>query len=228
MAGVLVVMAVLFHIFTGNFLTPENLYNIAQQTAVVGIVAAAVALIIVARQIDLSVGSVMGVVGVLIAFLMYSKNWNWVPASFAGLALAAGDRWLYQGWLTVVPRRAFVRRHAGRPDVVPRRGLSGGRRQDAAGERPGVPGAGRRARRLARAGVELGARRRPRRTDRCGQPHRAAAQCTGARFDPMRPLWFDATLAVFFIVVLLGFVADDERLRAGRQGAPARAFRCRC
>lgn len=99
MAGVLVLMAIVFHVFTGQFLTPENLYNIAQQTAVVGIVAAAVALIIVARQIDLSVGSVVGCVGVLIAFLQYSKGWHWVPASLAGLALALAIG-LYQGWLT--------------------------------------------------------------------------------------------------------------------------------
>jgi D-xylose transport system permease protein len=99
MVGVLAVMALVFHIATGNFLTPENLYNIAQQTAVVGIVAAAVALIIVARQIDLSVGSVMGVVGVLIAFLMYTHNWHWVPSCLAGLAVALVIA-LYQGWLT--------------------------------------------------------------------------------------------------------------------------------
>jgi D-xylose transport system permease protein len=98
MAGVLVVMALVFHALTGNFLTPENLYNIAQQTAVVGIVAAAIALIIVARQIDLSVGSVLGVVGVLIAFLMYSKGWHWVPACLAGLAVSLLIA-LYQGWL---------------------------------------------------------------------------------------------------------------------------------
>lgn len=42
MAGVLVVMALAFHAVTGIFLTPENLYNIAQQSAVVGIVAAAI------------------------------------------------------------------------------------------------------------------------------------------------------------------------------------------
>jgi len=98
MAGVLTVMALVFHALTSNFLTPENLYNIAQQTAVVGIVATAMALIIVARQIDLSVGSVMGVVGVLVAFLMYTKEWHWIPASFAGLALASAIG-LYQGWL---------------------------------------------------------------------------------------------------------------------------------
>src|SRR3982751_6630763 len=98
MAGVLLVMAVGFHAVTGNFLTPENLYNIAQQTAVVGIIATAITLIIVARQIDLSVGSVLGCVGVLIAFLMYSKGWHWVPAALAGLALSLAIG-LYQGWL---------------------------------------------------------------------------------------------------------------------------------
>ena len=62
MACVLAVMAATFHVLTGNFLTPENLYNIAQQTAVVGIVATAISLVIVARHIDLSVGSVIGCV----------------------------------------------------------------------------------------------------------------------------------------------------------------------
>jgi len=98
MAGVLAVMALAFHIVTGNFLTPENLYNIAQQSAVVGIVAAAMGLIIVARHIDLSVGSVLATTGVLIATLMYGANWHWIPASLAGLALSLGIG-LYQGWL---------------------------------------------------------------------------------------------------------------------------------
>ena len=96
MAIVLTAMALVFHAVTGNFLTPENLYNIAQQTAVVGIVAAAIALIIVARQIDLSVGSVMGCVGVLIAYLQYTAGWHWATASLAGLALALAIG-MYQG-----------------------------------------------------------------------------------------------------------------------------------
>lgn len=99
MAGVLVAMALSFHAITGIFLTPENLYNVAQQSAVVGIVAAAVGLVIVSRQIDLSVGSVMATVGVAMAFLMYSKGWHWVPASLIGLVLSLAI-YLYQGWLT--------------------------------------------------------------------------------------------------------------------------------
>ena len=69
MSAVLIVIALVFNILSeGIFLSPENLYNIAPQTAVVGILATVMVLIIVARHIDLSVGSVMGFAGVLIAF----------------------------------------------------------------------------------------------------------------------------------------------------------------
>ena len=216
MAGVLVVMAVVFHVFTGNFLTPENLYNIAQQTAVVGIVAAAVALIIVARQIDLSVGSVMGVVGVLIAFLMYSKNWHWVPASFAGLALALAIG-LYQGWLTSylgVP--SFVVTLGG---LMSFRGaaflVADGKTQPVSDPvflalGGGLDGSLGPALSWA-LGVAMAAliawsviaRRRN-------------AQAHGF---PMRPLWFDAALALFFIVVLLGFVATMNAYVLADKGA---------
>ncbi len=102
MASVLAAIVVVFNILSGGiFLSPENLYNIAQQTAVVGVVATVVVLIIVARHIDLSVGSVMGFVGVLMATLMYTAGWHWVEASLAGLAVAIAVS-LYQGMLTAM------------------------------------------------------------------------------------------------------------------------------
>jgi D-xylose transport system permease protein len=100
MAGVLVVITIIFNVLSGGiFLSAENLYNIAQQTAVVGILATVMVLIIVARHIDLSVGSVMGFVGVLIAFLMYTSNWSWPAACLAGLAASIVVA-MYQGALT--------------------------------------------------------------------------------------------------------------------------------
>lgn len=102
MGAVLLATAVVFNLLSGGlFLAPENLYNIAQQTAVVGIVSTVVVLVIVARHIDLSVGSVMGFVGVLIATLMYTAGWHWVEAALAGLAVAVGVS-LYQGALTAM------------------------------------------------------------------------------------------------------------------------------
>ena len=100
MSAVLIVIALVFNILSeGIFLSPENLYNIAQQTAGVGILATVMVLIIVARHIDLSVGSVMGFVGVLIAFLIYTANWSWQAACLMGLAAAIAVS-MYQGALT--------------------------------------------------------------------------------------------------------------------------------
>lgn len=102
MCVLLAVMAVVFSVMSGGvFLSPENLYNVAQQTAVVGIVSTVMVLIIVARHIDLSVGSVMGFVGVLIAYLQYTSGWSWPTACLAGLAVALLVS-IYQGWLTAV------------------------------------------------------------------------------------------------------------------------------
>ncbi|MFN3862600.1 MAG: sugar ABC transporter permease [Roseateles sp.] len=101
MAAVLVAIAIGFHALTGSFLTAENLYNIAQQTAVVGIVASGMALIIVARQIDLAVGSLLGAVGVLMAWLQYTQGWPAAAALLAGLAFALLIG-LFQGWLSAV------------------------------------------------------------------------------------------------------------------------------
>jgi D-xylose transport system permease protein len=100
MAGVLLGLSLSFHLLSdGLFLTPENLYNLVQQTAVVGILATVVVLVIVARHIDLSVGSAIGFVGVLMAFLMYSRHWSWPAAVAAGLGLGLAIA-AYQGALS--------------------------------------------------------------------------------------------------------------------------------
>jgi len=102
MCALLAIMAVVFHWLSGGiFLTPENLFNIAQQTAVVGIVSTVMVLVIVARHIDLSVGSVMGFVGVLVAYLQYTSGWSWPASCLAGLAVALLVS-LYQGGLTAM------------------------------------------------------------------------------------------------------------------------------
>ena len=89
MSVLLIAMGVVFHVLSGGvFLSPENLYNIAQQTAVVGIVSTVMVLVIVARHIDLSVGSVMGFVGVLIAYLQYT----------VGLVVARRPAWPAWRW----------------------------------------------------------------------------------------------------------------------------------
>lgn len=88
-----------FHILSGGiFLTPRNLWNLSVQTAVVAIMATGMVLIIVERHIDLSVGSLMAAVGMVMGLLQ--SDWlpsaigfdhpaTWVIALVAGLVLGA-------------------------------------------------------------------------------------------------------------------------------------------
>ena len=216
MAGVLVVMALVFHAFTGNFLTPENLYNIAQQTAVVGIVAAAIALVIVARQIDLSVGSVLGVVGVLIAFLMYSNGWHWAPACLAGLAVSLLIA-LYQGWLVAylgVP--SFVVTLGG---LMSFRGaaflIADGKTQPVSDPLFLKLGGGLEGSLGPTASWVLGLALAALMAWNTLSRRRNAR----AHGFSLRPLWFDAGLALFFVIVILAFVATMNAYVLADNGA---------
>jgi len=68
MIGALAVIWIGFHILSGGtFLTPRNLFNISVQTASVAVMATGMVLVIVTRNIDLSVGSILGVTGMVMA-----------------------------------------------------------------------------------------------------------------------------------------------------------------
>lgn len=74
--GMIIVMAAIWvalHVLTGGlFLTPRNLFNLSLQVSVVGILTCGMVLVIVARHIDLSVGSQIGFIGVCGAVLQNS------------------------------------------------------------------------------------------------------------------------------------------------------------
>ncbi len=70
MVFVLVLIWLGFDVLTGGiFLTARNLFNLSLQVSVVGIMTCGMVLVIVARQIDLSVGSQIGFIGVFGALL---------------------------------------------------------------------------------------------------------------------------------------------------------------
>src|SRR5215207_6258547 len=65
MIGVLILIWLGFDLLTGGiFLTARNLFNLSLQVSVVGIMTCAMVLVIISRQIDLSVGSQLGFIGV--------------------------------------------------------------------------------------------------------------------------------------------------------------------
>src|SRR4051794_22409914 len=87
-AGGLIVLLVLFGGMTlasNEFLTGDNLANLARQVAVFGIIAVGQLLVILTAGIDLSVGSVLGLTGAITAELLVHGT-GIVPAILAGMA----------------------------------------------------------------------------------------------------------------------------------------------
>jgi len=75
-----------FHVLSGgDFLTARNLWNLSVQSASIAIMATGMVLIIVSRNIDLSVGSLLGFLG----YVMAMVQTNWIPESL-GLGF---DQW---------------------------------------------------------------------------------------------------------------------------------------
>jgi D-xylose transport system permease protein len=103
LAGMLAALAIIWIVFQiitpGNtFLTPRNLWNLSVQTSVVAIMATGVVLIIVTRNIDLSVGAVMAVVGMVMGavqhdflpdVLRFDHPATWIIVLALGLVLGA-------------------------------------------------------------------------------------------------------------------------------------------
>jgi D-xylose transport system permease protein len=68
MIGALLLIWIGFDIFSdGLFLTPRNLWNLSVQSASIAVMATGMVLVIVSRNIDLSVGSILGFVGMMMA-----------------------------------------------------------------------------------------------------------------------------------------------------------------
>jgi D-xylose transport system permease protein len=100
MIGALLMIWVGFHIMSGGlFLTPRNLWNLSVQTASVAIMATGMVLVIVTRNIDLSVGSLLGtlamVMGVMQAEILprtlgFGHPSIWVITVAFGIAAGVG------------------------------------------------------------------------------------------------------------------------------------------
>jgi D-xylose transport system permease protein len=84
--GMLIALGIVwiaFHLLSGgNFITPRNLWNLSVQSSSIGIMATGMVLVIVSRNIDLSVGSLLG----FVAYSMAMMQVIWLPIS-AGLGL---------------------------------------------------------------------------------------------------------------------------------------------
>ena len=92
------------------FASADNLYNITRNFAFIGIMALGMTAVILTGGIDLSVGSVMGLVGVVCGLILQAEQ-HWVLAVLGGLVagVACG---VVNGGADRLCRPAAVRRDA--------------------------------------------------------------------------------------------------------------------
>ncbi len=81
--GVLVILFLYFSLASPFFLNQENLVNILQNVAVVGIIACPATLLLISGQFDLSVGSGVGFAGMLMAVTALAPGTGGVDLPFA-------------------------------------------------------------------------------------------------------------------------------------------------
>ena len=104
LAGMIAALAVIWVAFHGlsggDFLTSRNLWNLSVQSASIAVMATGMVLIIVSRNIDLSVGSLLGFLGYVMAMVQtrwipdtfglgYGRWYTWIIALVVGVALGA-------------------------------------------------------------------------------------------------------------------------------------------
>ncbi len=95
MVAALLIIAIVLDWMTGGlFLSPENLYNLSIQTCVIAVMACGMVYVIVARQIDLSVGSLLAFTGMAAAWTQTrgfppGSTAGWITSIFVALAIGA-------------------------------------------------------------------------------------------------------------------------------------------
>src|SRR5579859_2708038 len=102
--GMLLALAIIwlgFQVLSGGlFLTPRNLWNLSVQSASIAIMATGMVLIIVSRNIDLSVGSLLGFLGYTMAVVQvqwipnvlhlgFNQPYTWLVALAVGIVFGA-------------------------------------------------------------------------------------------------------------------------------------------
>ena len=87
--GILILLALLCTVvalLNPRFLSPANLQNMARLVGIYGIFSVGLGIVIITGGIDLSVGSVFALQGVLLAMMLREWRWPWPLAALAAIA----------------------------------------------------------------------------------------------------------------------------------------------
>ncbi|MET0332293.1 MAG: sugar ABC transporter permease [Dyella sp.] len=93
------VIWIFFHVGTdGLFVTPRNMANLLRQMSITGMLACGMVFIIISGEIDLSVGSLLGLLGGVVAILTVNRHWS-TPAAIAAVLLLGIVVGMFNGFL---------------------------------------------------------------------------------------------------------------------------------
>lgn len=107
--GILLVFAVviIYLSFTApNFLTTDNLINIVRQSSIIGFIAVGMTFVMITGGIDLSVGSVVGLTGVVAATLAPAGGSSFIWAIVAGIIIGVAVGFInasFVVWGSIMP-----------------------------------------------------------------------------------------------------------------------------
>ncbi|WP_308807245.1 MULTISPECIES: multiple monosaccharide ABC transporter permease [unclassified Actinomyces] len=105
----LVAIIVFFQVLTGGLLlAPNNVASLIQQNAYVMILAVGMVMIIIARHIDLSVGSIVGFVGGVIGLLVVNSGVPWPVAVLVAIVIGLLIGCWQGFWVAIMEIPAFI------------------------------------------------------------------------------------------------------------------------
>lgn len=106
--ALLIVLCIIVAVMNHNFLAPANLQNIARLVGLYGIFSIGLGVVIITSGIDLSVGSVFALGGVLLSMMLV--DWHWAPpvAILASILLTMGLGLIHGLLITRIPLQPFI------------------------------------------------------------------------------------------------------------------------
>ena len=96
--GIFILLCLILSVSNPRFLSVANLQNTARLVGIFGILSIGIGIVIITRGIDLSVGSVFALLGVLMSFMLVNGHWPW-PLAVLTVLLIGFAIGLFQGSL---------------------------------------------------------------------------------------------------------------------------------
>jgi len=104
----LLIIGTIFQSLNPIFLSSRNLVDISMDSVAVGVISLGIVCVLLVGEIDLSVGSVSGFSGAIVAVLFIRHDWNWILATLVALGVACAIGLLYGVLLTQFGMPSFV------------------------------------------------------------------------------------------------------------------------